>query len=76
MEEGGQKGEPDLPKLSEGDFEATVRGDYYIEYQEFKAIKDRPDVLVLDARPIAFYEGQGPWHQAGPHPRRDKLPLG
>lgn len=56
----GRKLSKVFPKLTEGDFKATVRSDYYIGYQEFKAIKDRPDVLVLDARPAAFYEGQGP----------------
>jgi len=70
----GRKLSQIFPKLSEGDFEETVRSDYYIEYQEFKAIKDRPDVLVLDARPTAFYEGQGPWIKPGHIPGAISFP--
>ncbi len=63
-----------FPKLTEGDFKATVRPEYYIEYQEFKAIKDQPDVMLLDARPTAFYEGQGPWIKPGHIPGAISFP--
>ncbi len=70
----GRKLNQVFPKLTEGDFKATVRTEYYIEYQEFKAIKDRPDVMVLDAGPIAFYEGQGPWIKPGHIPGAISFP--
>ena len=66
----GRKLSQVFPKLAEGDFKATVRPEYYIEYQEFKAIKDRSDAMVLDARPPVLYEGQGPWIKPGPSPAR------
>jgi len=44
-------------KVKESSFSATVRSDYYIEYERFKAEKDREDVMVLDNRPTRVYEG-------------------
>ena len=46
-------------------FRATVREEYFVEYEEFKKIKDRPDVILLDARPPEKYEGQSFWMKPG-----------
>ncbi len=70
----GRKLSQVFPKIQEGDFKAAVRSEYFIEYQEFKAIKDRSDVMVLDARPIAIYEGQGPWIKPGHIPGAISFP--
>ena len=56
------------------DFTATVRKEYFIEYDEFRSIKDRSDVVLFDARPSAFYEGQGPWIKPGHIPGAVSLP--
>ncbi len=63
-----------FPKVEESDFVAQVRREYFVEYEEFKAIKDREDVLLLDARPPAVYEGQGPWIKPGHIPGAVNLP--
>jgi thiosulfate/3-mercaptopyruvate sulfurtransferase len=51
-----------------------VRKDYFIEYEKFKEIKDRNDVIVLDARPADVYQGQGPWIKPGHIPGAVNLP--
>jgi thiosulfate/3-mercaptopyruvate sulfurtransferase len=63
-----------FPKVEESDFTVQVRREYFVEYDEFKAVKDREDVLLLDARPPAVYEGQGPWIKAGHIPGAVNLP--
>jgi len=54
-----------FPKVMESPFKADLRKEFYVEYDEFRAMKDRPDVMLLDARPPPVYEGQGPWIRAG-----------
>jgi len=63
-----------FPKVEESDFTVQVRREYFLEYEEFKAMKDREDVILLDARPAAVYEGQGPWMKAGHTPGAINLP--
>jgi thiosulfate/3-mercaptopyruvate sulfurtransferase len=55
-------------------FTVQVKKDFFIGYEEFKKIKDNPDVILLDARPPAFYEGQGPWMKPGHIPGAVNLP--
>jgi len=64
----------EFPKVQESAFEARVRSDYFVEYARFKEIKDREDVILLDARPLAVYEGQGPWIKAGHIPGAINVP--
>jgi len=45
-----------------------------VEYEEFKKIKDRDDVVLLDARPPKFYEGESPWSKPGHIPGAVNLP--
>lgn len=63
----------EFPKKDVGDFRSEVR-DYYINYQDFVEAKDRDDVIVLDARPPAVYEGKGPWRKGGHIPGAVNLP--
>ena len=56
------------------DFQAEVRREYFVEYEEFKSMKDKDDVLLLDARPPSVYEGQGPWMKPGHIPGAVNLP--
>ena len=37
-------------------------------------MKDEPDVILIDTRPIHFYEGRGPWAKPGHIPGAVNLP--
>jgi thiosulfate/3-mercaptopyruvate sulfurtransferase len=63
-----------FPKVEASDFAVQVRSGYVIAYEEFKAKKDEDDVILLDARPSAVYEGQGPWIKAGHIPGAINVP--
>jgi thiosulfate/3-mercaptopyruvate sulfurtransferase len=63
-----------FPSALPSDFTATVRSDYFVTYDEFRAMKDRPDVMTLDARPPPVYEGQGPWIKPGHIPGAVSVP--
>jgi len=63
-----------FPKVEESDFTVKVRTEYFVEYEEFKAMKDREGVILLDARPPHFYAGQGPWIKPGHIPGAINLP--
>ncbi|MGZ7116760.1 MAG: sulfurtransferase [Methanobacterium sp.] len=54
-----------FPTIKESKFEVEVQEDYYITYEEFKAIKDNEDVVVLDARPFKYYAGPSMWIKYG-----------
>lgn len=64
----------EYPAVEVSDFAVKLHRDLYIEYDEFMSIKDRNDVLLLDARPEAMYEGQGPWPKPGHIPGAVSLP--
>jgi thiosulfate/3-mercaptopyruvate sulfurtransferase len=72
--EEGKKLTKEFPKIEESNFKAQVRKEFYVEYEEFKKIKDREDVILLDARPAPVYEGQGPWIKPGHIPGAINLP--
>lgn len=63
-----------FPKVDESGFMVNVQRDFFLSYEEFKLLKDRPEVLLLDARPPAVYEGQGPWIKPGHIPGAVNLP--
>jgi len=64
----------DYPTVEPSNFTVEVRDEYAIGYEEFVRIKDNEGVVVLDARPAKFYEGQGPWRVAGHIPGAINLP--
>lgn len=64
----------DFPKVETSKFRGEVQKDYFIPYEEFKATKDRDDVVLLDARPPAVYEGKGAWRKGGHIPGAVNLP--
>ena len=64
----------EFPRIDGSDFTVRVCREFFVEYEEFKALKDREDVIVLDARPPALYEGQGPWIKPGHIPGAVNLP--
>jgi thiosulfate/3-mercaptopyruvate sulfurtransferase len=63
-----------FPKIEESRFGVRIRSEYFIEYEEFKKVKDNPDVILLDARPANIYQGQGPWVKPGHIPGAINLP--
>lgn len=63
-----------FPKCDDSGFIVHLQRDYFLSYEEFKLVKDRPDVLLLDARPAPVYEGQGPWIAPGHIPGAVNLP--
>ncbi|MBU0496177.1 MAG: sulfurtransferase [Chloroflexi bacterium] len=70
----GRRLAQEFPQVQESDFAVRVHREYAVEYDEFKAIKDREDVILLDARPPTVYEGQGPWRKPGHIPGAINLP--
>ena len=63
-----------FPKTEKSDFTVRVQSDFYVDYETFKAMKDRDDVMVLDARPAAAYEGQAFWIKPGHIPGAVNVP--
>jgi len=64
----------ELPKFRPRQFPVLTRRTYFVRMDRVIAMKDRPDVLLLDARPSAFYEGQGPWIRPGHIPGSISFP--
>jgi thiosulfate/3-mercaptopyruvate sulfurtransferase len=40
-----------FPKIQETDYTVNLQKQYWVDYEEFKSMKDREDVILLDARP-------------------------
>ena len=55
-------------------FTVDVQIDFLIGYEECIRLKDDPDALLLDTRPLSMYEGQGPWMKPGHIPGAVNLP--
>lgn len=64
----------EFPQIERSSFKADVQESFFLEYNEFKEIKDNENVILLDARPAGVYEGQGPWMKAGHIPGAVNLP--
>ncbi|MHB9155067.1 MAG: sulfurtransferase, partial [Endomicrobiales bacterium] len=63
-----------FPRVPPSDFTPEVRSGYFIGYDEFKQVKDSESVTLIDSRPAALYEGQGPWIKPGHIPGAINLP--
>jgi len=64
----------EYPAVKKKRFRPSVRKDFFVTYKEFLKLRDKRDVVVLDARPTAVYEGQGPWPKPGHIPGAVNLP--
>jgi thiosulfate/3-mercaptopyruvate sulfurtransferase len=64
----------EFPKIKEGNFKANVQEDFFVTMDQVKKLKDQNNVILLDARPAKFYEGQGPWIKPGHIPGAVNLP--
>jgi thiosulfate/3-mercaptopyruvate sulfurtransferase len=63
-----------FPSVQASRFGVTVREDYFVPYDTFRTIKDRPNTILLDARPADVYQGQGPWMKPGHIPGAINVP--
>ncbi|QLH74369.1 MAG: sulfurtransferase [Methanomassiliicoccales archaeon] len=70
----GRRLTKEFPKKDTSQFVSEVNEDYYVDMEEVKELKDRGDVVLLDARPPPVYEGQGPWAKPGHIPGSINLP--
>ncbi|NLO06903.1 MAG: sulfurtransferase [candidate division WS1 bacterium] len=62
------------PEIKSSRFGVGVQSDLFVEYDDFKDMKDNDDVILLDARPAEVYQGQGPWRKPGHIPGAVNLP--
>ncbi|MGZ7208452.1 MAG: sulfurtransferase, partial [Methanobacterium sp.] len=62
-----------FPTIKESKFEVEVQEDYFLTYEEFKAIKDNENAVVLDARPFKYYAGTSMWIKHGHIPGAKSL---
>jgi thiosulfate/3-mercaptopyruvate sulfurtransferase len=51
-----------------------VQINFLVGYDECRRMKDEPDVILIDTRPIHLYEGRGPWAKPGHIPGAVNLP--
>ena len=63
-----------FPSKDSSEFEVEVNDDYFVDMEDVKEMKDKGDVIVLDARPPAVYEGKGVWARPGHIPGSVNLP--
>lgn len=63
-----------FPKWGPTDFKAKVRREFFVDYEEFKRMRERDDVIVFDARPAEFYAEGGLWIKRGHIPGALNLP--
>ncbi|MCE5296574.1 MAG: sulfurtransferase [Euryarchaeota archaeon] len=72
--EEGRRMTKDYPSSNSSEFICEVNEDYFLDMEELKELKDKGNVILLDARPAATYEGQGVWPKAGHIPGAVNLP--
>ncbi len=70
----GRRVSKEFPEVIGSTFKTSVRQEFFLGYNEFRKIKDREGVIVLDARPPDIYQGQGPWKKPGHIPGAVNLP--
>lgn len=63
-----------FPELRPSSFKIQLQRDYFVEYDEFKRLRERKDVIVFDARPFEVYKDGGLWIKRGHIPGAYSLP--
>lgn len=63
-----------FPKWEPTNFKVQLRRDYFVDYEEFKRLQEREDVIVFDARPFDSYKEGGLWMKKGHIPGALSLP--
>ncbi|MFP4001496.1 MAG: sulfurtransferase [Thermoplasmata archaeon] len=64
----------EFPDVEGSDFKVDVHEDYVVDMAEVREMKDKEDVMLLDARPPEMYEGQSAWIKPGHIPGAVNLP--
>ena len=70
----GRPLEQTYPEIEQSAFEPEVQKKFFLTYEQFKKVKDNDDVMVLDARPPNWYEGESPWRKPGHIPGAINVP--
>ncbi len=63
-----------FPRCNQSDFDIHIRRDYFVDYEEFKRLHGRENVMVFDARPFESYKEGGLWMKNGHIPGALSLP--
>lgn len=63
-----------FPTVQDSGFRASVREEYFLDYDLFRTLKDRANTILLDARPADVYQGEGPWIKDGHIPGAINVP--
>ncbi len=63
-----------FPEWRPSSFKIQLRKDYFVEFEEFKRLRERGDVVVFDARPFEVYKEGGLWIKNGHIPGAYSLP--
>jgi thiosulfate/3-mercaptopyruvate sulfurtransferase len=61
-------------KVTEGDFTSRPRNDLMVDYEAFLRVMDHDDVVHIDSRPPAQYQGKSPWPKEGHIPGAVNIP--
>ena len=70
----GRPLEQTYPEIEESTFEVDVQKNFFLTYEQFKEVKDNDGVMLLDARPPNWYEGESPWRKPGHIPGAINVP--
>jgi thiosulfate/3-mercaptopyruvate sulfurtransferase len=62
-----------FPREKPSEFKAQLRR-YFVDLEEFKGLKDAPNVVLFDARPFEVYKDGGLWIKRGHIPGAHSLP--
>ncbi len=62
------------PEVTPSSFTVEVQSDFMVSFDEILTLKDKDEVVLLDARPADVYTGQGPWRKPGHIPGAVNLP--
>ncbi|MFW5775139.1 MAG: sulfurtransferase [Chitinivibrionales bacterium] len=63
-----------VPLPEQSDFQPELDTSLYLSYEQFKAVKDDDDVVVIDVRPNELYQGKAMWEKPGHIPGAYNLP--
>lgn len=66
--------EQTYPEIEPAQFTVDLQTQFFLSYEQFKKVKDNEEVMLLDARPPDWYEGDSPWRKPGHIPGAVNVP--